>query len=68
MKEEVAQLETDTKEAQSRFKGWQSVTDKAERNALKELAAQQSTSQTTTLGDLLKEKLGSGAGESGEES
>lgn len=36
------------------------VTDKAERSALKELAAQQSSSQTTTLGDLLKEKLGSG--------
>jgi len=33
------------------------VDDKAERAALKELAAQQSQSQTTTLGDLLKEKL-----------
>jgi small subunit ribosomal protein S1 len=33
------------------------VGDKAERAALKELAAQQSQSQTTTLGDLLKEKL-----------
>jgi small subunit ribosomal protein S1 len=33
------------------------VTDKAERGALKELAAQQSSSQTTTLGDLLAEKL-----------
>jgi small subunit ribosomal protein S1 len=33
------------------------VTDKAERSALKELAAQQSSSQTTTLGDLLADKL-----------
>jgi small subunit ribosomal protein S1 len=33
------------------------VTDKAERAALKELAEQQATSQTTTLGDLLAEKL-----------
>jgi small subunit ribosomal protein S1 len=33
------------------------VSDKAERAALKELAAQQSQTQTTTLGDLLKEKL-----------
>jgi len=33
------------------------VTDKAERAALKELAQQQSASQTTTLGDLLAEKL-----------
>jgi len=34
------------------------VTDKSERAALKEQAAQQSQSQTTTLGDLLAEKLG----------
>ena len=33
------------------------VNDKAERAALKELAEQQSASQTTTLGDLLAEKL-----------
>jgi small subunit ribosomal protein S1 len=33
------------------------VDDKAERDALKEMAAQQSTTQTTTLGDLLAEKL-----------
>ena len=33
------------------------VGDKAQRAALKEVAAKQSTSQTTTLGDLLKEKL-----------
>ncbi len=33
------------------------VNDKAERAALKEIAAQQSASQTTTLGDLLAEKL-----------
>jgi small subunit ribosomal protein S1 len=34
------------------------LTDKEEREALKRLAAQQAASQTTTLGDLLKEKLG----------
>ncbi len=33
------------------------VNDKAERAALKEMAAQQSANQTTTLGDLLAEKL-----------
>jgi small subunit ribosomal protein S1 len=33
------------------------VNDKAERAALKEIAKQQSSSQTTTLGDLLAEKL-----------
>lgn len=33
------------------------VNDKAERAALKEIAQQQSASQATTLGDLLKEKL-----------
>ena len=33
------------------------VGDKAERAALKELAAKQATRQTTTLGDLLKGKL-----------
>jgi small subunit ribosomal protein S1 len=33
------------------------VDDKAERAALKKLAAEQSTTQTTTLGDLLKKKL-----------
>ena len=33
------------------------VNDKAERAALKELAEQQSATQTTTLGDLLAEKL-----------
>jgi len=35
------------------------VTDQAERKAIQELAAKQSATQTTTLGDLLKEKLGS---------
>ncbi len=34
------------------------LTDKEEREALRRLAAQQAASQTTTLGDLLKEKLG----------
>ena len=43
------------------------VTDKAERSALKELATQQSSSQTTTLGDLLAEKLAS-TPEGGDES
>jgi len=33
------------------------VDDKAERAALKKIAVEQATSQTTTLGDLLKEKL-----------
>jgi small subunit ribosomal protein S1 len=33
------------------------INDKAERAALKEVAAQQTASQTTTLGDLLAEKL-----------
>jgi small subunit ribosomal protein S1 len=44
------------------------VDDKAERAALKELAAQQSASQTTTLGDLLAEKLAAQqSGEPGDE-
>jgi small subunit ribosomal protein S1 len=43
------------------------VDDKAERAALKELAAQQSQSQTTTLGDLLKEKLSAKAEQKAEE-
>jgi ribosomal protein S1 len=34
------------------------LTDKEERESLKKLAAQQAASQTTTLGDLLAEKLG----------
>jgi small subunit ribosomal protein S1 len=34
------------------------LTNKEEREALKRFAAQQAASQTTTLGDLLKEKLG----------
>jgi small subunit ribosomal protein S1 len=43
------------------------VNDKAERAALKELAAQQSASQATTLGDLLAEKLaGKKAAEAGD--
>jgi small subunit ribosomal protein S1 len=33
------------------------VTDKEQRQALKELAVQQSSSQKSTLGDLLREKL-----------
>ena len=42
------------------------VGDKAERAALKELAAQQSASQTTTLGDLISAKLSEG--QAGDES
>jgi len=44
------------------------VSDKAEREALKRAAAQQSASQATTLGDLLAGKLGrkEGSGKSGE--
>ena len=34
------------------------LTNKEERAALKRFAAQEAASQTTTLGDLLKEKLG----------
>jgi small subunit ribosomal protein S1 len=34
------------------------LTDKEERQALKRLAAEQAASQTMTLGDLIKEKLG----------
>ena len=44
------------------------VTDKAERAALKEVAAQQSASQTTTLGDLLAEKLQAQQSDDSEES
>jgi small subunit ribosomal protein S1 len=39
------------------------VTDKAERKALEDLAVQQSQTQTTTLGDLLAEKLAQKAGD-----
>jgi len=42
------------------------VTDKAERAALKKVAEQESASQATTLGDLLKEKMAAKAGESEE--
>jgi len=42
------------------------VSDKAERAALKELAAKQSQSQTTTLGDLLAEKLAAKSSDSEE--
>jgi small subunit ribosomal protein S1 len=44
------------------------VNDKAERAALKEVAAQQSASQTTTLGDLLAEKLQAQQSDDSEES
>jgi small subunit ribosomal protein S1 len=42
------------------------LTDREQRDALKKLAAQQSQKQTTTLGDLLAEKLAEKADESGE--
>jgi len=43
------------------------VSDRAERDALKKLAEQQSATQTTTFGDLLKEKLAAREGEASEE-
>ena len=43
------------------------VNDKAERAALKEIAEQQSASQTTTLGDLLAEKLKAQGGDDASE-
>ena len=43
------------------------VSDKAERAALKEVAEQQSASQTTTLGDLLSEKLQAGKSDDSKE-
>ena len=43
------------------------LTDKEQRQALKRIAAQQATSQTTTLGDLLAEKLAQKAEEQGDE-
>jgi ribosomal protein S1 len=42
------------------------LTDREQRDALKKLATQQSQKQTTTLGDLLAEKLAEKADESGE--
>ncbi len=44
------------------------LTDREQRNSLKKLAKQQATSQTTTLGDLLTEKMATKAeGQEGEE-
>jgi small subunit ribosomal protein S1 len=43
------------------------LTDREQRDALKKLAAQQATSQTTTLGDLLAEKLARRSGQGGDE-
>jgi small subunit ribosomal protein S1 len=43
------------------------LTDKEQRQSLKKLAAQQATSQTTTLGDLLAEKLAQKAEDQGDE-
>jgi ribosomal protein S1 len=42
------------------------LTDKEQRQALKKLAAQQAATQTTTLGDLLAEKLAQKTEEEGE--
>ncbi len=43
------------------------LTDREQRDALKKLAAQQATSQTTTLGDLIAEKLARRSGQGGDE-
>jgi small subunit ribosomal protein S1 len=43
------------------------LTDREQREALKKLAAQQASSQTTTLGDLLAGKLARRAGQGGDE-
>ena len=42
------------------------LTDREQRDALKKLAQQQSQSQTSTLGDLLKQKLAEKAGDEDE--
>ena len=56
--QEVTALVTKVEPAEQKISlSIRAVDDKAERAALKKLAAEQSTSQTTTLGDLLKEKL-----------
>ena len=43
------------------------LTDREQRDALKKLAAQQASSQTTTLGDLLTAKLGRKTGQGGDD-
>jgi small subunit ribosomal protein S1 len=43
------------------------LTDREQRDALKKLAAQQASSQTTTLGDLLTAKLGRKSGQGGDD-
>jgi small subunit ribosomal protein S1 len=56
--QEITALVTKVEPAEQKISlSIRAVDDKAQRAALKELAVKQSTSQTTTLGDLLKEKL-----------
>jgi small subunit ribosomal protein S1 len=56
--QEVTALVTKVEPAEQKISlSIRALSDKAERSALKELAERQSTSQTTTLGDLLKGKL-----------
>jgi small subunit ribosomal protein S1 len=43
------------------------LSDREQRDALKKLAAQQASSQTTTLGDLLTAKLGRKTGQGGDD-
>jgi small subunit ribosomal protein S1 len=65
--QEVTALVTKVEPAEQKISlSIRAVDDKAERAALKKLAAEQSSSQTTTLGDLLKEKLAA-ANDEGEE-
>ncbi len=66
--QEITALVTKVEPAEQKISlSIRAVDDKAERAALKKLAAEQSTSQTTTLGDLLKEKLAAKGGERAEE-
>ncbi len=66
--QEVTALVTKVEPAEQKISlSIRAVDDKAERAALKKLAAEQSTSQTTTLGDLLKEKLAAKGGDNAEE-
>ncbi len=62
--QEITALVTKVEPAEQKISlSIRAVDDKAERAALKKLAAEQSTSQTTTLGDLLKEKLAAKGGD-----
>ncbi len=66
--QEITALVTKVEPAEQKISlSIRAVDDKAERAALKKLAAEQATSQTTTLGDLLKEKLAAKGEERAEE-